>query len=37
MEPPSSLFNPEFMRSRNLPVPERLERRSKIDEPFEMV
>ena len=27
----SKLFNPEFMRSKNLPVPEWLEKRSKID------
>ena len=34
----SKLFNPEFMRSKNLPVPEWLERkRSKIDVPFEKV
>ena len=31
----SKLFNPEFMRSKNLPVPEWLEKRSKIDVPFE--
>jgi cysteine synthase A len=31
----SKLFNPDFMRSKNLPVPEWLERRSKIDVPFE--
>jgi cysteine synthase A len=31
----SKLFNPEFMRSKNLPVPEWLERHSKIDLPFE--
>ena len=30
----SKLFNPEFMRSKHLPVPEWLERRSKIDVPF---
>jgi cysteine synthase A len=30
----SKLFNPEFMRSKNLPVPEWLEKRSKIDIPF---
>jgi cysteine synthase A len=29
------LFNPQFMRSKNLPVPEWLEKRSKIDIPFE--
>jgi cysteine synthase A len=33
----SKLFNPEFMRSKHLPVPEWLERRSKIDVPFEKV
>jgi cysteine synthase A len=33
----SKLFNPEFMRSKNLPVPEWLEQRSKIDVPFEKV
>jgi cysteine synthase len=33
----SKLFNPEFMRSKNLPVPEWLEKRSKIDVPFERV
>ena len=31
----SKLFNPEFMRSKKLPVPEWLEKRSKIDVPFE--
>ncbi len=31
----SKLFNPDFMRSKNLPVPEWLERHSKIDVPFE--
>jgi cysteine synthase len=31
----SKLFNPAFMRSKNLPVPEWLERRSAIDVPFE--
>ncbi|WP_407174264.1 cysteine synthase A [Bradyrhizobium sp. STM 3562] len=30
----SKLFNPDFMRSKNLPVPEWLERRTKIDVPF---
>jgi cysteine synthase A len=30
----SKLFNPEFMRSKNLPVPGWLEKRSKIDLPF---
>ncbi len=33
----SKLFNPDFMRSKNLPVPEWLERRTKIDVPFEKV
>ena len=33
----SKLFNPEFMRSKNLPVPEWLEQHSKIDVPFEKV
>jgi cysteine synthase len=33
----SKLFNPEFMRSKNLPVPEWLEHRSQIDVPFEKV
>jgi cysteine synthase A len=33
----SKLFNPEFMRSKNLPVPEWLEKHSKIDVPFEKV
>ena len=34
----SKLFNPEFMRSKNLPVPEWLEpTKSKIDVPFEKV
>jgi cysteine synthase A len=31
----SKLFNPDFMRSKNLPVPAWLEKRSKIDIPFE--
>jgi cysteine synthase len=31
----SKLFNPDFMRSKNLPVPQWLERRNKIDVPFE--
>lgn len=31
----SKLFNPEFMRSKNLPVPAWLEKRTKIDIPFE--
>jgi cysteine synthase A len=30
----SKLFNPAFMRSKNLPVPEWMEKRSKIDLPF---
>jgi len=30
----SKLFNPAFMRSKNLPVPEWLEKRSKIELPF---
>ena len=30
----SKLFNPEFMRSKNLPVPAWLEKRSEIDVPF---
>jgi cysteine synthase len=30
----SKLFNPEFLRSKNLPVPEWLEYRSKIQPPF---
>jgi cysteine synthase A len=33
----SKLFNPDFMRSKNLPVPSWLERHSKIDVPFEKV
>jgi len=33
----SKLFNSEFMRSKNLPVPEWLEKRSKIELPFEKV
>ena len=33
----SKLFNPAFMRSKNLPVPTWLEKRSKIDVPFEKV
>jgi cysteine synthase A len=33
----SKLFNPEFMRSKKLPVPEWLEKRTKIDVPFEKV
>jgi cysteine synthase A len=30
----SKLFNPDFMRSKNLPVPEWLEKRVKRDLPF---
>src|SRR5438876_6503273 len=33
----SKLFNPEFMRSKKLPVPEWLEKRTQIDVPFEKV
>jgi cysteine synthase A len=33
----SKLFNPEFMRSKKLPVPEWLEKRTEIDVPFEKV
>ncbi len=33
----SKLFNPDFMRSKNLPVPEWLERKSAIAVPFEQV
>lgn len=33
----SKLFNPDFMRSKNLPVPEWLEKKSKISVPFEKV
>lgn len=33
----SKLFNPDFMRSKNLPVPAWLERRSTISAPFEKV
>jgi cysteine synthase A len=33
----SKLFNPAFMRSKNLPVPEWLEKRTQIDLPFEKV
>jgi len=33
----SKLFNPDFMRAKNLPVPAWLEKRSKIDVPFEKV
>ena len=33
----SKLFNPDFMRSKNLPVPDWLEKRSTIEPPFEKV
>jgi cysteine synthase len=33
----SKLFNPAFMRSKNLPVPEWLEKQTKIDVPYEKV
>jgi cysteine synthase len=33
----SKLFNPAFMRSKNLPVPDWLEQHSKIEVPFEKV
>jgi cysteine synthase A len=33
----SKLFNPAFMRAKNLPVPSWLEKHSKIDVPFETV
>jgi cysteine synthase A len=33
----SKLFNPDFMRSKNLPVPEWLEHKSEIEVPFEKV
>jgi cysteine synthase len=33
----SKLYNPEFMRSKNLPVPTWLEKRSEIELPFEKV
>jgi cysteine synthase A len=33
----SKLFNPDFLRSKNLPVPEWLERKSNIQPPFEKV
>lgn len=33
----SKLFNPDFMRSKNLPVPAWLEKKSKISVPFEKV
>jgi cysteine synthase A len=33
----SKLFNPEFMRSKKLPVPKWLEKRTKIDIPYEKV
>jgi len=31
----SKLFNPDFMRGKKLPLPEWLERRTKVDVPFE--
>ena len=33
----SKLFNPDFMRSKNLPVPEWLERKANISVPYEKV
>jgi cysteine synthase len=33
----SKLFNPDFMRSKKLPVPEWLEQRTEVDVPFEKV
>ena len=33
----SKLFNPDFMRSKKLPVPQWLEKRTEIDVPFEKV
>jgi cysteine synthase len=33
----SKLFNPEFLRSKNLPIPEWIARRPKIDVPYEKV
>ena len=33
----SKLFNPDFMRSKNSPVPEWLEKRTEIEVPFEKV
>jgi cysteine synthase A len=33
----SKLFNPDFMRSKNLPVPAWLERKTAISVPFEKV
>jgi cysteine synthase A len=33
----SKLFNPEFLRSKNLPVPAWMERRSRVTPPFEKV
>jgi cysteine synthase A len=33
----SKLFNPDFMRSKNLPVPDWLEQRTAISVPFEQV
>ena len=31
----SKLFNPAFMRAKNLPLPDWLEKRPKVDLPFE--
>ena len=33
----SKLFNPEFLRSKNLPVPDWMEQRPEIAVPFEKV
>jgi cysteine synthase A len=33
----SKLFNPEFLKSKNLPVPEWIAHRPKIDVPYEKV
>jgi cysteine synthase A len=33
----SKLFNPEFLREKRLPVPEWLERQSKVKVPYEKV
>jgi cysteine synthase A len=33
----SRLFNPDFLRSKDLPVPQWLERRSRVDVPYEKV
>jgi cysteine synthase len=33
----SKLFNPEFLRSKNLPIPEWIEKKTEIDIPFEDV